>query len=47
MKKSGVAKTFSRAGADDNRPLLQKVFAEGESGIPKGCSPLAAGGEIT
>ena len=47
MKKSGVAKTFSRAGAGDDKPLLQKIFAEGESGIPKGCSPLAAGGETT
>jgi hypothetical protein len=26
---------------------LKTVFAEGESGIPNGYSPLAAGGEIT
>jgi hypothetical protein len=28
-------------------PRSMGVFAEGEKGIPKGYSPLAAGGEIT
>ena len=28
-------------------PYLKKVFAEGEIGIPKGHSPLAAGGKVT
>ena len=39
-------KIFSRF-ASATPPYLKEVFAEGEIGIPKGHSPLAAGGEVT